>query len=125
MPGRNASENQKGEPAIDRGRSSVQSTRCPQRRRRNAGGDPRAQPCRERGLSGSLLRAVHADPEVMLYAARVSVWLRWAAWAVALAQLAHRPEFWFDTHREYLLLHVPAGGAEPASFTTGCAGAGR
>ena len=59
------------------------------------------------GLSGSLLRAVHADPEVMLYAARVSVWLRWAAWAVALAQLAHRPEFWFDTHREYLLLHVP------------------
>ena len=59
------------------------------------------------GLSESLLRAVHADPEVMLYAARVSVWLRWAAWAVALAQLAHRPEFWFDTHREYLLLHVP------------------
>jgi len=59
------------------------------------------------GLSGSLLRAVHADPEVMLYAARVSVWLRWAAWAVALGQLAHRPEFWFDTHREYLLLHVP------------------
>ena len=59
------------------------------------------------GLSGSLLGAVHADPEVMRYAARISVWLRWFVWAVALAQLAHRPEFWIDTHREYLLLHVP------------------
>ncbi len=57
--------------------------------------------------SGWLLRTVHADPEVMLFAARVSVWLRWAAWAVALAQLAYRPDFWVDTHREHLFLHVP------------------
>ena len=58
-------------------------------------------------MSGSLLRAIHADSEVLLYAAMVSVWLRWFVWAVALAQLAYRPEFWVDTHREYLFLHVP------------------
>ena len=79
---------------------------------------PAAQQTRRRGrpwsahmprtaISELLLRAIHADSEVMLYAARVSVWLRWFVWAVALAQLAHRPEFWIDTHREYLLLHVP------------------
>ena len=59
------------------------------------------------GLSGSLLRTVQADTEVMLYAARVSVWLRWVALAVVVAQLAYRPEFWFDTHREFLFLLVP------------------
>ena len=59
------------------------------------------------GRSGWLLRTVQADPEVMQYAARVSVWLRWFAWTVALVQLAYRPEFWIDTHREYLFLHVP------------------
>ena len=57
--------------------------------------------------SGWLLRTVHADPEVMLFAARVSVWLRWFIWAIALVQLAYRPEFWVDTHREYLFLLVP------------------
>ena len=43
----------------------------------------------------------------MGYAAKVTVWLRWVVWLLALAQLAYRPEFWIDTHREYLLLHVP------------------
>ena len=57
--------------------------------------------------SGALLRAVHADAEVMRYAARVSVWLRWVALAVVVAQLAYRPEFWVDTQRGYLYLLVP------------------
>ena len=59
------------------------------------------------GMAGSLLRAVHADAEVMRYAARVSVWLRWVALAVVVAQLAYRPEFWVDSQRGYLYLLVP------------------
>ena len=43
----------------------------------------------------------------MLYAARVSVWLRWVALAVVVAQLTYRPEFWVDTNREFLFLLVP------------------
>ena len=43
----------------------------------------------------------------MLYAARVSVWLRWVALAVVVAQLAYRPEFWVDSQRGYLVLLVP------------------
>ena len=59
------------------------------------------------GVSGWFLRTVRADPEVLLFGAKVSVWLRWFVWAVALAQLAYRPEFWVDTHQQYLFLHVP------------------
>lgn len=58
-------------------------------------------------IPGRIFGPVVADPDVMLYAAKVSVWLRWVAWAVALAQLAYRPEFWVDTQREYVFLHVP------------------
>ena len=59
------------------------------------------------GVSVWFLRTVRADPEVLLFGAKVSVWLRWFVWAVALAQLAYRPEFWIDTHGQYLFLHVP------------------
>lgn len=59
------------------------------------------------GASGWFLRTVRADPEVLLFGARVSVWMRWFVWAVGLAQMAHRPDFWFETHQQYLLLHVP------------------
>ena len=59
------------------------------------------------GVSGWFVRTVRADPEVLLFGAKVSVWLRWFVWAVALAQLAYRPEFWLDTHGQYLFLHVP------------------
>ena len=59
------------------------------------------------GVSGWFLRTVRADPEVLLFATKVSVWLRWFVWAVALAQMAHRPEFWLETHQQYLFLHLP------------------
>ena len=59
------------------------------------------------GFPGRALGPVFGDPEVMGYAAKVTVWLRWVVWVLALVQLAYRPEFWIDTHREYLLLHVP------------------
>ena len=51
-----------------------------------------------------VLRAVGADRDVMLYAARVSVW---ALWVVAVAELAYRPQLWWPTDKQYLLLNVP------------------
>ena len=60
-----------------------------------------------------VLRAVGADRDVMLYAARVSVRARWLVWAVAVAvavavaELAYRPQLWWATDKQYLLLNVP------------------
>ena len=51
--------------------------------------------------------AFPADPEVVKFAARVSVWGRWALWVGGVIELAYRPEFWLTTEREHLLLHVP------------------
>ena len=53
------------------------------------------------------LRAVQADPEVVPYAVRVSVWMRWLVWLAAVAALAYRPELWFATDKPYLLLNLP------------------
>ena len=58
-------------------------------------------------LRRRVLRAVRADPDVMLYAARVSVWARWLGWLVAVFQLAYRPGLWYATDKEYLFLSVP------------------
>ncbi len=52
-------------------------------------------------------RAFQADPDVTDFAAKVSVWGRWSAWMVAVAELAHRPGLWFPDDWEYLLLHAP------------------
>ena len=52
--------------------------------------------------------AIVSDPEVVRYAARISVWGRWLIWAVTLFQFFYRPGFWY--HRgdyEYFLLLVP------------------
>ena len=58
-------------------------------------------------LRERFLRAVRADPDVMLYAARVSVWARWLGWLVGVFQLAYRPGLWYATDKEYLFLSVP------------------
>ena len=54
-----------------------------------------------------VLRALRADPDVMRYAAKISVWVRWIVCLAAGFQLAYRPELWFATEREYLFLAVP------------------
>ena len=59
------------------------------------------------GLRSRVLRAVRADPDVMLYAARVSVWARWLLMLVAVVELAYRPELWYATDKEYLFLSLP------------------
>ena len=46
------------------------------------------------------------DPDVVLYAARVSVWGRWFLWLVAVFELAYRPGFWYPEDVESLLIPV-------------------
>ena len=48
--------------------------------------------------------ATWADPDVVPYAARVSVWGRWFAFLVTVFQFAYRPEFWYPDNVEYTLL---------------------
>ena len=54
-----------------------------------------------------VLRAIRADPDVMLYAAKVSVWARWLLLLVGVVELAYRPELWYDTDTAHLFLSVP------------------
>ena len=48
-----------------------------------------------------------SEPEVVRYAAVVSVWGRWFIWLVAVFQFVYRPGFWYYGHFEYTLLLVP------------------
>ena len=50
--------------------------------------------------------AFRADPEVIPYAARVSVWGRWFVWLVAVFELVYRPGFWYPDNIELLLPHL-------------------
>ena len=48
------------------------------------------------------------EPDVVGYAAGVSVWGRWFIWLVTVAQFVYRPGFWYhERHPEYILLLVP------------------
>ena len=51
--------------------------------------------------------AVWADPDVVPFAAKVSVWGRWFLWLVAVFLLAYRPADWYPANIEYVFLHVP------------------
>ncbi len=59
------------------------------------------------GLRGWARRAFHADPEVVLFAARVSVWGRWFLLLVGAVEVAYRPSLWYPSNWEFLLLGVP------------------
>ena len=63
-----------------------------------------------RAIRERALRAVEADPDVMLFAAQVSVWMRWLVGLAAVLALAYRPELWFGAHKEYLVLLAPLVG---------------
>ena len=49
------------------------------------------------------------DPDVVLYAARVSIWGRWFVWLVGVFLLAYRPGFWYPEDIEYLSMPVLLG----------------
>ena len=59
------------------------------------------------GLRAWALRAVQADPDVMLFAARVSVWGRWFLLLIGAFEVAYRPSLWYPSDIEYLLLGPP------------------
>ena len=50
-----------------------------------------------------------SDPDVVLHAARVSVWGRWLIWLVAVVELAYRQEFWYPEDAELLGFPVLLG----------------
>ena len=50
-----------------------------------------------------------SDPDVVLYAAGVSVWSRWFIWLAGVFLLAYRPGFWYPGDIEYLALPVLLG----------------
>ena len=58
-------------------------------------------------MQSRIMRAVRADPDVVPYAAKVSVWMRWLLLLVGVVELAYRPELWFATDKTYLFLSVP------------------
>ena len=49
------------------------------------------------------------DPDVVLYAAWVSVWGRWFVWLVGVFLLAYRPGFWYPEDIEFLAIPVLLG----------------
>ena len=49
------------------------------------------------------------DPDVVLYAARISVWGRWFVWLVGVFLLAYRPGFWYPEDIEFLSIPVLMG----------------
>ena len=51
--------------------------------------------------------AVWADPDVVPYAARVSVWGRWFVGLVSVIEIAYRPGFWYPDGWGFVLLMVP------------------
>ena len=57
-------------------------------------------------LPGWFRRAFRADPEMVLFAARVGVWMRWFVYLVAIIELAYRPGFWLSADREYLFIFL-------------------
>ena len=48
-----------------------------------------------------------ADPDVVPYAARVSVWGRWLIALVSAFEIAYRPDFWYPDDWGFVLLMVP------------------
>ena len=52
-------------------------------------------------------RTLRADPDVMLFAARVSVWGRWFVLLIGAFEVAYRPSLWYPADIEYLCLGPP------------------
>ena len=50
-----------------------------------------------------------SDPDVVRYAASVSVWGRWFIWLVGVFLLAYRPGFWYPQDIEFLAIPVLLG----------------
>ena len=47
-----------------------------------------------------------SDPDVVRYAASLSVWGRWLIWLVGVFMIAYPPGFWYPGDVEYLAIPV-------------------
>ncbi|MCY3567880.1 MAG: histidine kinase [Chloroflexi bacterium] len=47
-----------------------------------------------------------SEPEVVLYATRISLWGRWSIWLVAVFLAAYRPDFWYPELAEAIILPI-------------------
>ena len=58
-------------------------------------------------ITKQLSAAIWADPDVVPYAARVSVWGRWFIALVSAFEIAYRPGVWYPDGLGYVLLLAP------------------
>ena len=59
-----------------------------------------------RTMGNRLERLFQADPDVVAYAVRVSVWGRWYVWLVGTVMLARRPDLWYPENIGWVFLNV-------------------
>ena len=59
----------------------------------------------EHTIEKRLQRLFRADPDVVRYAVRVTVWGRWFVLLVVVFQSVYRPSFWFPDDIEHVFLH--------------------
>ena len=74
---------------------------------RERGQGTRGLAMRGAGLGRWVRRAFHGDSEIVLFAARVSVWMRWFLLLVSAVEVAYRPSLWCPSDIDYLLLGPP------------------
>lgn len=71
-------------------------------------------PERERHLLTPVMEAVRrrltpvtlSEPDVVLYATRISIWGRWAVWLLVVFLIAYRPGFWYPDRQEAIVLPI-------------------
>jgi len=83
---------------------------------RRSGQDPAAHDAPERpshvrrtaavSLRNSLTPGSLSEPDVVLYATRISLWGRWSIWLVVVFLTAYRPGFWYPDMAEALVLPI-------------------
>ena len=73
--------------------------------------EPRLAEGRHGSIRHWFATGVLSDPDVVLYAATVSVWSSWFIWLVGAFLLAYRPGFWYPQDIEFLAIPVLLGVA--------------
>ena len=67
---------------------------------------PRALSTASEAVRRRMTPVALSEPEVVLYATRISLWGRWSIWLVAVFLAAYRPDFWYPELAEAILLPI-------------------
>lgn len=84
----------------------VRSSRPDRRKQVNQDGDPELLKASMASVRNWVTAGIPADPDVVLFAIRISVWGRWFIWLVAVFLTSYRPSFWYPEHPEYLVISI-------------------